>query len=191
MTVIGSGQSNAQDQGWAALINKLNELGMWDDADPAELKSEFDAMIAKQNFWLVDSPRFLMADSEEFAEGGIGEWLDENSEALAKRGFTYESHEDHCDESGYGFVLDGDKQTVYTEKQLQSENIWEIATIFVQRMLNTQLRNKNLETRAYLFGGGNDGFVALITPSIANAIIQSGLLDQRDQPYRLDTPDEL
>lgn len=175
------------DQRWSTLIHTLRDLGMWDDADPAELASEFDHMIAKQNFWLVDSPRFIMADSEEFAEGGIGEWLDEYREVLAKYGFTFQSYEDHCDESGYDFELDGDRHRVYTEQQLQSENIWEIATRFVQQMINTQLRSKGIEIRAYLFYGGNDGQFAMLTPQMADAMIGSGLIEKNELPNRLDS----
>lgn len=186
-----AGSAKAAANGWSDLIQRLRGLGMWDDADPAELESEFDSMITRQNFWLVDSPRFIMADSEEFAEGGIGEWLDEFRDELARYGFTFQSHEDHCDEQGYDFVLDGTRHTVYTEQQLQQHgnatNIWEIATRFVQQMINTQFRSKGIETRAYLFYGGNDGQLAMLTPQMANAMIDSGLIEKKEQPFRLDS----
>ncbi len=185
------GGSSGPDPRWSELIHTLRDLGMWDDADPAELEAEFDSMITKQNFWLVDSPRFIMADSEEFAEGGIGEWLDEFRDELAQYGFTFQSHEDHCDEQGYDFVLDETRYTVYTEQQLQQHgkatNIWEIATRFVQQMINTQLRSKGIETRAYRFYGGNDGQLAMLTPQMANAMIDSGLIEKSEQPFRLDS----
>ena len=181
------GGASNPDPRWSQLIHTLRELGMWDDADPAELESEFNTMIAKQNIWLVDSPRFIMADSEEFAEGGIGEWLDEFRDVLAKYGFTFQSHQDHCDETGYQFELDGNRHRVYTEQQLQNENIWEIATRSVQQMINTQLRSKGIENRAYLFYGGNDGQFAMLTPQMADAMIDSSLIEKRELPTRLDS----
>ena len=180
------GGSDEPDPRWSELIHRLRELGMWDDADPAELGSKYDSMISSQNFWLVETPRFIMADSEEFAEGGIGEWLDEHQDALAKYGFTFQSHKDRCHEHGYDFVLDGTEHTVYTQQQLENDNIWEIATRFVQQMINTQLRAKGIETRAYLFYGGNDGQIAMLTPQMADAMIDSALIEKKEQPFRLD-----
>lgn len=184
---IKGGGSSGPDPRWSELIHTLRDLGMWDDADPAELESKFDSMISSQNFWLVESPRFIMADAEELAEGGIGLWLDEHRDALAKYGFTFQSHEDHCDEHGYDFVLDASRNTVYTEQQLERDNIWEIATRFVQQMINTQLRSKGIETRAYLFYGGNDGQLAMLTPQMAGAMIDSGQIEKSEQPFRLDS----
>lgn len=164
---------------------------MWDDVPASDLDAEFDNMIRGQNFWLLDSPRILMADSESFAEGGIGDWLEEYKETLAKYGFRFDECKDRFNEHGYDIILDDAAYTVYTEAQLnrdgQGLNTWEIATAFVQRLLNDQFRSNGIETRAYLFYGGNDGFIMLLTPQMANAMIESGLLPKKEQPFRLDS----
>jgi hypothetical protein len=174
-------------------VTKLEELGYFKGLAPDKaqvLKREFE-----QKGWLAifsDSHRFFMADAEDLAEGGVGQFLREVSPFLASQGVTLPAIEDdRSEDGGYVVRVGSVAHQMYDAAELERDSgdegglTWGLSTVRGFRIVDQLLAAAGSAERTYAVNGGNDLFVMFLTPEIHRVIMAQPDASQRDGPYRL------
>ncbi len=174
-------------------VTRLEELGYFRGlaADKAQaLKQAFE-----QKGWLAlfsESHRLFMADAEDLAEGGVGQFLQEVSPFLTAHGVTLPEIEDDLSEKGYVVRVDDVPHAMYNATELEWDSsgdepglTWGLATVRGFRIADELLAAAGSAERAYAINGGNDLFAIFLTPELYQVIMEHPDASRRDGPYVL------
>lgn len=174
-------------------INKIESLGYFKGLaeDKARtLKQEFE-----KSGWLAifcESHRFFMADSEDLAEGGIGQLVEEVAPFLKAQGVTVPEVEDDITEDGYVVKVGGVAHPIYDSTEMTRDSsdkelglMWGLSTVRGFRILDELLAKAGSAERAYGINGGNDLFLIFLTPELHQAIMEHPEAIPYDGPYIL------
>src|SRR5262249_14973325 len=128
--------------------------------------------------------RSYPADSEELAEGCLGEVLLLMQDVLRKEGVQLQDVEDDPQPYHYEVVINGQRHLVYDAATVQNGNSWAVATRRFLEIVNGLLRRAGSEERLYAFYGGNDGRVMLLTEEMYGLLHAPDLkIDPKWMPY--------
>ena len=132
--------------------------------------------------------RTYPADSEELAEGRVGEFVVLMQDALAHEGVSLESVEDDFDDDSedqaYAVFIEGRRYPIHDTNILKIWSSWTIATKRFLEVVNELLESQGSNERLYGTHGGNDGRAIFLTEEMFEFIKSSGLIsDGREMPY--------
>jgi hypothetical protein len=170
---------------------KIEQLGYFKGlpADKAQaLKQEFE-----RKGWLGifgDSHRLFMADAEDLAEGGVGQFLREVAPFLAAQGVKLPTIEEDTSEDGYVVRVGGVAHQMYDAADLERDSsgeegglIWGLSAVRGLRIVDQLLAAAGSAERAYAINGGNDLFVLFLTPELHRVIMEQPDASRHDGPY--------
>lgn len=168
----------------ADLAERLDQLGLFDALDPDAAVAAKDAFARKgiDALWTVELQRDVFAgDSEDLAEGGVGDFLRELRPFLSARGVTLGEIEDRFSDDGNYVVRVGD--AVHTIHDMsagdQDEESWGRAWVRAFGIVNGLLAAANSSERAYTMPEENVWF---LTPDQFEAI-RSAIPEPRNRPF--------
>jgi hypothetical protein len=128
--------------------------------------------------------RSYAADSEELAEGNIGELIQSMGEVLRAEGVQLESVEDHIDDERYEVHINGRQHVIYHSANADVAGCWDAATRRTLEIVNQLLMGAGSRERLFGIYGGNDGRVMLLTDEMHQLLKKSDLkIDPRWLPY--------
>jgi hypothetical protein len=129
--------------------------------------------------------RTYPADSEELAEGRMGEFILLIREILSREGVQLHSIEDDFRDERYDVVIDGRIYPVHDTNILVTWSSWTIAAKRFLEIVNDLLRTTDSGERLYGIHGGNDGRAIFLTAEMYDLLQSSPLIsDHREMPYR-------
>jgi hypothetical protein len=133
-----------------------------------------------------------MADAEDLAEGGVGQFLREIAPFLATQKVTLPAIEDATSEDGYTVRVGGASYQIYDAEELERDSsgeegglIWGLSSVRGFRIADELLTAAGSAERAYAVNGGNDLFVMFLTPELHQVIMNHPDASRRDGPYIL------
>jgi hypothetical protein len=128
--------------------------------------------------------RSYAADSEDLAEGKIGELIQSMGEVLRAEGVRLDSVEDRIDDECYEVHLNGRQHIIYQSTNADLAGHWEAATRRTLEIVNGLLTSAGSRERLFGIYGGNDGRVMLLTDEMHRLLKESDLrIDPRWLPY--------
>lgn len=128
--------------------------------------------------------RIYPADSEELAEGGIGEFILLMRDVLALEGVVFQSVVDDFRDEQYDVVIDGQIYTIYDQNVLSTWNSWTIATKRALEIVSDILQSAGSGEQLFGIYGGNDGRAILLTNEMHGLLKSSGLItDRQELPF--------
>ena len=165
------------------LLNKLESLGFYKYTEPRLVKKAKAESLESGYLYVEGTNRDFMADSEDLAEGGVKEFLESIRPFLERQGVSIEEVEEDFSVSGvYSVSVNGEEFTMYTEEELETEEIWELTTRRALSIVNTLLKRAGSNERLYFLYGGNDTRAVFLTPEMYEAISRSPAIDGYEKP---------
>jgi hypothetical protein len=154
-------------------VERLIDLGYLKYVSGAEIPAIREELVGTLRRGYLDSEwdegcvsrdrRSYPADSEELAEGGIGECLLLMKSVLRTEGVRLDSVEDDVDDEHYDLIVNGRRHRIYDADLLENGLIWGVATKRLLEIVNGLLKQAGSQERLYGIYGGNDGRVILLT----------------------------
>ena len=77
--------------------------------------------------------------------------------------------------------------SMYTQEELETEEIWELTTVRAFSMINILLGQAGSSERIYYLYGGNEMVAVFLTPEMYEAISQSPFEDEYEKPHSVET----
>jgi hypothetical protein len=175
-------------------VDRLIELGYLKYVAPAEKPSIRQELLSTLRQGYLDSAwdrqcisrdrRSYPADSEELAEGRMGDFLLSMKAVLQTVGVQLESIEDDVDDQHYDLLVNGERHAVYDADVLANAWIWVVATKRFLEIVNELLKRVGSKERLYGIYGGNDGRVILLTDEMYELLHAPDLkIDPGWMPY--------
>jgi len=128
--------------------------------------------------------RSYPADSEELAEGNLGEVLNLLKPVLKIEGVSIKKIEDDFSEQGYRVIIDGIQHSIWNRTDPKGPNIWALATKRSLEIINSLLQNARSPERLWGVYGGNDGRFYLLTAEMCRLLSDPSLnLNRKWLPY--------
>lgn len=131
------------------------------------------------------------ADSEDLAEGCLGEFLLLMKDVLQKEGVELYEIEDQPEDCHYEVVINGQKHLIYDEDMVENALIWAVATKRFLEIVNDLLKEAGSRERLYGISGGNDCRAILLTAEMYTFLHSPDLkIDPGWMPYPSDVIQE-
>jgi len=176
------------------LAQRFDELGLFEHLDSGDRQRAKDAVASKgiDAVWRVELARDVMSnDPEDLAEGGVGEFLQDLREHLARRGVTIAQIEDIFNEerTRYEVKVDDDLHTIYDLEGADADamesmsRLWGLAWARAFDLVNDLLESAGSHERAYKLP---EATVWFLTPEQFEAL-RSAIENPRDRPYAPNT----
>lgn len=128
--------------------------------------------------------RSYPADSEELAEGQIGETILLMRGVLYQEGVKVRSVKDDFRDDGYDVVIDGRAYPIFEAVATLEYGGWGVATKRFLQIVNGLLRAARSSERLYGMYGGNDVRVVLLTTKMHSLLRASRLIaNTKELPY--------
>jgi hypothetical protein len=132
--------------------------------------------------------RGYSADSEELAEGQVGQTLLQMKDVLRQEGVLLNSVEDEFAEDHYDVVINGERFRIDdTPAQTSQDQSWAISTKRLLEIVNQLLKRAGSTERLYDIYGGNDGRVILLTEDMHQLLGRAPWIHRKWMPYAPDT----
>jgi len=165
------------------ILEKLEELGYYEDMDPAAIKREKQVAVWTE-FPLVlrdDSTRIVDADAELLSEGGVMDILKRLEPRLAANGVSFSRIEEDYSEKAH-VIRYGDESVVLWD--MESEDLDRgRSSVRLCQFFNEVLEAAGSEERLYLaMCGGKEQYFYMLTHAMYALAIESGKLDGWDVP---------
>jgi hypothetical protein len=128
--------------------------------------------------------RSYPADSEELAEGRLGEALLMMKDVLQREGVRLQTVADNPQDESYEVVVNGQPYPIYDADMLENALIWGVATKRFLEIVNGLLEGARSRERLYGVYGGNDGRAILLTEEMHKLLRSPDLkIDPGWMPY--------
>jgi len=131
--------------------------------------------------------RCFMADSEDLAEGGVGNFLREAKPFFDAIGLKPGKVRDELHAKGYDLWIDGKCYAILLPDDIDRDaggNIWGIATYRASIVLNLLLKRHGRNELAYSMSGGNEHLFVFISPEMHALLERARGYEKRSGPYR-------
>jgi hypothetical protein len=173
---------------------RLIELGYMKYVSPSDIPAIRDELIGTLRRGYLDSEwdaecvsrdrRGYPADSEELAEGRMGEFLLLMKDVLQTEGVRLQPVEDEIDDQHYDLLVNGERHPVYDIDILENGWIWGAATKRLLEIVNKLLKRAGSKERLYGIYSCNDARVILLTEEMYALLHNPALkIDARWMPY--------
>jgi hypothetical protein len=124
------------------------------------------------------------ADSEDLAEGCLGEFLWLLKDVLHEEGVRLQAVQDDPQDDRYEVLVNGRRHLIYDADTLENGNIWGVAAKRFLEIVNDLLKQASSKERLYGIYGGNDGRVILLTEEMYEFLHAPELkIDPQWMPY--------
>ena len=128
--------------------------------------------------------RAYPADSEELAEGRVGEFIQLMRDVLNREGVLFDSIEEDFQDEAYAVVIDGQRHLIHDASTLGTWGSWTISTKRLLEIVNGLLGQAGSSEKLYGIYGGNDGRAIFLTDEMYKFVSSCGLIsDHRETPY--------
>jgi hypothetical protein len=175
-------------------VGRLIELGYLKYVSPAEIPAIREEMLGTLRRGYLESAwdekcmsrdrRGYPADSEELAEGRLGEFLLLMKDVLRQEGVRLQSVEDDPQDDRYEVLVNGLRQLIYDADALKNGEIWAVAAKRLLEIVNDLLTQAGSQERLYGVYGGNDASVLLLTAEMYRLLHSPELkIDPGWMPY--------
>ena len=170
-----------------SLINDFERLGYYKYTDEEKiLRIKNESIKAGYLFGWEETYRDFHADGEDLAEGGVGQFFNELEPFLLKQGVQITQISEDFNELGYRIEVNGTLYTIYDQQELESEDIWTLATNRAFGIINDLLTQAQSNERIYFLYEGNDQRAIVLTPDMFELIQKTNLIDDREKPVKPD-----
>lgn len=187
-----SGGGTSADAGkLSPLLSELESLGFYKYASAgAKAQQRGEAASTAFIFGSEELGRAYPADAEALAEGGVGEFLSRIGPALEVRGVRDLAVSENPEGPGGAYVVTINERPyeMYSASELESGDIWQLATGRAFAAVNQLLADAGSDERLYWLYGDNDNLAVFLTEAQHRAIVNSGLLDTREIPVPVGLP---
>jgi hypothetical protein len=174
-----------------SFVTRLEEAGYFRGLEPNKadaLKWEF-----AQQGWMgifAESHRFFIADAEDLAEGGIGEFIRQVKPFLEEQGVKVpEIHEEYS-ENRYFLTVGKTTHRIWDASELNRDTsseqlglMWGLAMTRGFRIVDQLLAGAGSSERLYAVNGGNDLFAFFLTPDLHGVIAEHPDASPEYGPY--------
>ena len=164
------------------LLDQLERLGFYRFMAPALIQAAMNEALQTGYLFSGETQREYNADSEDLAEGGVLDLLGEMKSFLAREGVDIGQATQHCDTDGYSVMINGEEYQMYSQEELETQDIWFLTTIRALSMVNTLLARVGSGERLYYLYCANDTVAVFLTPVMYDTIVASPALALRDKP---------
>jgi hypothetical protein len=174
------------------VVEQLMEMGYFKFVPDSEFETARQELTNSLNDGLLEiewnsqcisrENRIYPADSENLAEGCVGETILLMRGVLAMEGVRFDSIEDEFDDESYNIVIGGRRFLVHDERSLADGSGWALATRRLLEIVNELLAEAGSDEQLYGISGGNDGRAVFLTRSMYNLIRSRGL-GSNESPY--------
>lgn len=166
------------------LLSKLEALGYYKFIEKTEIdRVKAESLKAGYIFGWEESARDYMSDAEDLAEGGIGEFLETIRPFLEKQNIELNVGNEDFSDKGYIIEINGFKYEIYSEDELNSEDLWELSTNRSFAIVNKLLTEANSNERIYILYGGNDLRAIFLTDEMYKLINNDQELSDGEKPH--------
>jgi hypothetical protein len=170
-----------------ALFDRLDRVGFF---DLCKRKAGVRRKFLEQG-WnaLIDDSihRVFMADSEDLAEGGVGDFLREAKPFFDSIGLKPGKVRDESRDESYDVWIDGKCFPILIPDDFDKKDtahLWGIATYRASIVLNLLLKRHGRKELAYSMSGGNEHSFVFITPEMHSLLERGRGYEKRSGPYR-------
>jgi hypothetical protein len=170
-----------------ALFDRLDRVGFFDFC---KRKAGARRKFLDQGWkLLIDDSirRVFMADAEDLAEGGVGDFLREAKPFLDAVGVKPRKVRDDLRADGYDVWIDGKCFPILIPEDFDQDapgHIWGIATYRASVVLNLLLKRLGRKELAYSMSGGNEHSFVFIAPEMHALLERARGYEKRSGPYR-------
>jgi hypothetical protein len=175
-------------------IDRLKQMGYLKYVSPARADEVRAQLVESMQQGYLDSEwdedlvsadrRSYPADSEELAEGNLGEVLNLLKPVLKIEGVSIKKIEDDFSEQGYRVIIDGIQHSIWNRTDSNGPNTWALATKRSLEIINGLLENARSPERLWGVYGGNDGRFYLLTAEMRRLLSDPSLnLNRKWLPY--------
>ncbi len=176
-------KDNESNFGISKLISELEAKGYYKYIDKSQVENVKKASIeAGYIYGWEDSGRDFSTDAESLAEGGVSHFLESISEFLQKQNVKVIVSDEMYSDKGYNVTVNGKFYEIYNEKEIESENIWELSTNRCFSIINNLLENSGSSERIYILYGGNDLRAIFLTDEMYKLIIDDNNVPESELP---------
>ena len=180
-------QSYTDSMQKSSKVNHAQELidnGFLKYADTARLDSLRLQISRSFNIYDEDNFKIIHIDAEELAEFSFDFFLPNLNRILEKRDIKLYAQKANADENSLDVLINDDTIQLYTQKDLENNTFWDIASRNFFKKVNQILKSKNSEEQFYLLYGGNDLHVLLLTENQFLVIADNYKDEEKERPYR-------
>ena len=166
----------------------LEKLGFLTYApDPAKAKQEL--LTKGWSGIFGETGRFFFADSEDLAEGGIGNWIKSLTPVLEKLHVVLPEIKDEFAQDYY-VIVGNARVLIWSKEELAQEDgkpglTWGLASARAFGIVNGILKSSGTSEQLYAVSGGNDLSAILLTPDLFDVITKHPDAVSSDGPYIL------
>ena len=189
-TLLGMLLELSQKTPIAETMERLDLLGFYRFDDP--LVAQNAKARAVSNGWFFFEPTIrgpYHADAEGLTEGDVLDLLRRVKPFLETQGVLLERlDQDFTVGGSYSVTVNGVEFLLYTEDELDVEDIWALTTQRVLRILNTLLEQYQSDERAYILYGGNDTHIVFLTPPMQELISKTAGVPASEKPVDATSP---
>ena len=174
----------------AELARRLDRAGLWRGLSDQTRQQSIDAVATGTHPWATEFSEEVQffADGEELAEGAVEGFLRQLAPRLGELGVEFTVRLVSAPESGtYSVAINDATIELYTpavwHSTVETDQPWYSATVRPLAALNRLLAAAGVDDRLFtLYAGGNEGIVLLISPSVVDALRDSGLAQGKELP---------
>jgi hypothetical protein len=186
-TIAAKLAGNQRGIGNEPLFERLQRAGFF---DLCKRKAAVRRKFLELGWQAIVEPaiqRCFMADSEDLAEGGFGDFLRDAKPFFDSVGVKPGKVRDELRSESYDVWVDGKCYPILIPDdfdQHESVNIWGIATYRASVVLNLLLKRQGRKELAYSMSGGNEHQFIFLTPEMHALIERARGYEKRSGPYR-------
>ncbi|WP_419880503.1 hypothetical protein ACN6MY_12570 [Peribacillus sp. B-H-3] len=166
------------------LIDELDQLGFYKYLDYSEDKDKAKQEAIKTGYIYGDIGREFPADEEDLSEGGVGAFFEEITPFLRKQGVQLIINHENFSEEKYEIQVNGENYTLYSQKDLESEEYIEKNTHRAFSIINKILEESGSKERLCALYEWNDQIAIFLTNEMYEKIIELEL-DKKEIPKRI------
>jgi hypothetical protein len=178
---------NSREQGHEQILAEFEAAGFFSGLSDSEAAAARSEIREHGRGGLYTEPRFLHADAEDLAEGGVDEFLRRAEPFLRRQGVPdLVIVPDLSDE--YAISVNGATKVILTVEDMETrpDASWGLAAGRTVLLVNELLEAAGSRERAYGMYGGNDFSVFFLTPELKSLFEQQPGLKDHDRPYVVD-----
>lgn len=163
---------------------ELIDNGFLKYADSSRIETLKTQLIDSFDIYSDDNFKITHIDAEELAEFSFDFFLPNLNRILAKRDLKISARKLNENEKSFDALINGDTIELYSQKDLDSNKYWDVASRSFFREVNELLKAKNGDEQFYLLYGGNDLHAILLTDKQLSIIVDYYKDKPKEIPYR-------
>ena len=119
------------------------------------------------------------ADNEWLAEGAIAECIEQLEDVFRQERVQLTEVVDHFGQDRYEVSINGERHLIYTQRYVERSSdlnygadVWTVAAMRTLEIINMLFERAGSSERAFMFSGGNDGTLWVLTEEIYRVYLE-------------------